>query len=145
MPPPFFDEMQQKVGNSQAPSNRRRLNDGVAVAANSARTSADRLVQDLLRFSLYRSQDVTQLMNAVVSFFFSPQRLPNRTWSIVSRPMMTSRTSSMVVTSWQLGPRHGKSVLQFAEDHAGGGPISRRLSHASTSRTPRFALRCSVP
>ena len=64
MPPPSFDEMQQQVGNSQPPSSRRRLNDGAAIPANAASASTDSLVQDLLQFSLDRSQDVTQLMNA---------------------------------------------------------------------------------
>ena len=64
MPPQFFDEMQQQVVSNQPPSNRRRLNDGGALPASSTGSSSDPLVQDILRFTLYRSQDVTALMNS---------------------------------------------------------------------------------
>lgn len=64
MPPQFFDEMQQQVGNPQHPSNRRRLNDGLALSASSGSVATDPLVQDMLRFTLYRSQDTTALMNS---------------------------------------------------------------------------------
>ena len=80
-----------------------------------------------------------------VSFSFS-RRLPSRTRSIVSRPMMTSRRSGMVVTSRQLGQGTAREesfgstslgsqealcVLLLAEDHAGSGPIPRRLLHTA--------------
>lgn len=61
----FLEDFQRQVNSSggaeQPPAVRRRAG---GAEGSQAPLGSDALVRDLLRFTLYRSQDVTQLMNA---------------------------------------------------------------------------------